>query len=854
MLLLQFACVPCLQDKCKQLLPSLSSPGAPNVVDLLHLAINHHRPAAAEALLAHLQRQKTQLEAQQRQLMQVQQQASANAGKRRNTRGKAQREQQQQRLQQEIQELHAHVQQVEEQLGSAQLLEQLLVTAVARKHAGVVGMLCTLPAAARLPDAAVMQLLHRAIVHKSPAPGLLDYLLQLPGGAEATPGSLTSHPEQQEQQQQRQPLLAGVAELSALLHAAVQRCHAGAVQLLARQPAAQSIDTATAAELAKTAVELRSVTILETLSSIPAVQELGGPEVEGLLATAVQLSSWSLVRQLCTLPGSAAISPAGMTSLLSAAVQQGSSLLVERLAATAAAQGVSSEKAAQLLEEAMAAHPGNDGTIQMLLDHLPSAAMIPAPALARLLNSAIRQTNSNHFLVGRLCQLGPAAAALASPIVLQLLHAALETSNTNTNALQALCHLPGAAQLTPDELYSLLSTALYYSKPNVHSIVHQLCSDLATVAAQLEAVQVAQLLQEAVRIGSGGSSSFLSIAVRALVQLQPAQHITTEQAVALLKLALRCVRTGEIMGWLLTLQSVQQMSKADLADIVRRAFVLDKMTAAGQLLRLPLAKELDANTIAVLLLALLEQIKGSSPVGDAKDALHLLCGLPNAQGIPAERCAELLQAVIKLPAKLASTGYMTVVWLPDVMKLPLASQLTPAAAESLLQSAVLRNPWAVKYLTQMHAAQVLDAAAVERLLALSISPAAYATPMGPGAVAPPSHSPPITWLAQLPACKDLAPAKLAGLLHSALQQGRSDALKCLSQIEGPAARIDRATLLMLLRTAVQRMTGKGVTYVCRLLSHSGLTRGEVDALLRLNEEMGHAFDQSLAALLHALVQ
>ncbi|WIA35108.1 hypothetical protein OEZ86_003594 [Tetradesmus obliquus] len=88
------------------------------------------------------------------------------------------------------------------------------------------------------------------------------------------------------------------------------------------------------------------------------------------------------------------------------------------------------------------------------------------------------------------------------------------------------------------------------------------------------------------------------------------------------------------------------------------------------------------------------------------------------------------------------------------------------------------------------------------------------------------------WLVE-PYCTELHPVVFAVLA------GRAD---------------EMGVLLELLRIAVQRMTGKGVTYICRLLGPHGLSRSEAAALLALNEAMSHAFDQSLAGILQALVR
>ncbi|WIA14937.1 hypothetical protein OEZ85_001648 [Tetradesmus obliquus] len=110
------------------------------------------------------------------------------------------------------------------------------------------------------------------------------------------------------------------------------------------------------------------------------------------------------------------------------------------------------------------------------------------------------------------------------------------------------------------------------------------------------------------------------------------------------------------------------------------------------------------------------------------------------------------------------------------------------------------------------------------------------------------------WLVE-PYCTELHPVVFAVLAGRADEMhGRTDLLKCLASSGAPAERVPKGVLLELLRIAVQRMTGKGVTYICRLLGPHGLSRSEAAALLALNEAMSHAFDQSLAGILQALVR
>jgi hypothetical protein len=56
------------------------------------------------------------------------------------------------------------------------------------------------------------------------------------------------------------------------------------------------------------------------------------------------------------------------------------------------------------------------------------------------------------------------------------------------------------------------------------------------------------------------------------------------------------------------------------------------------------------------------------------------------------------------------------------------------------------------------------------------------------------------------------------------------------------------------RSSGTALLSQGVTYICQMLGSYGLSRSEAAALLNLNEQMGHAFDQSLASILQALVR
>lgn len=146
-----------------------------DIPDTLVLAVDLLSPVAAEAVLGYLQTdQQQQLAETQAQLTSVQQQQQ-----RRQTRGSARKQLKQHDLEAEVDRLTSRIQQTQEQLESAALIEQLLTLAVARRHSSVVQKLCQLKAAAEVPGAAVADLLHRAVGHKGPQVAVLDELMQL---------------------------------------------------------------------------------------------------------------------------------------------------------------------------------------------------------------------------------------------------------------------------------------------------------------------------------------------------------------------------------------------------------------------------------------------------------------------------------------------------------------------------------------------------------------------------------------------------------------------------------------------------------------------------------------------------
>lgn len=166
----------------------------------------------------------------------------------------------------------------------------------------------------------------------------------------------------------------------------------------------------------------------------------------------------------------------------------------------------------------------------------------------------------------------------------------------------------------------------------------------------------------------------------------------------------------------------------------------------------------------------------------------------------------------------------------------------------LLGVAIVRQAWTLKTLCSWEAAQGLSSAEMENLLALAITPMLPTSTQHQGFTQ-------MQWASRLGGCNKLRPEAVARLLQSAIRQGREEAVKYLSRIEPGAKQIDTPTVLALLHAAIQLPFGKAVHYICHLEGAKGMTTGDVADVLRMNEEMGFAFDvNTLRSCLYKAVQ
>lgn len=90
---------------------------------------------------------------------------------------------------------------------------------------------------------------------------------------------------------------------------------------------------------------------------------------------------------------------------------------------------------------------------------------------------------------------------------------------------------------------------------------------------------------------------------------------------------------------------------------------------------------------------------------------------------------------------------------------------------------------------------------------------------------------------------------------SAVKQGREEAVKYLSRVEPASSKINTETVLSLLHAAIQLPFGKAVHYICHMEGAKGMKLSDVSEVLRMNEEMGFAFDvNTLRGCLYKAVQ
>jgi hypothetical protein len=825
----------------------------------MHLWVNQQDDDAAYKFLRFIQQQRRNLQDKQWQLQRLTGSGHDGQTQQRSiiTRGTIKSKQQQEGLERELQQMQQRLQEFDRQVNAAEL-EQLLATAVARTHTIVVHLLGLLPAAAQLPATAVMQLLRCSIMHKSHDQGLLEFMLEVAAIADDAASSkaaaartvaalgadtvataaelaLVSPEQQQQQQQQREPqvqvqvqVLDDPQQVLVLLETAVQYSNSEAVQVLTQLvPAAWALKASAVMPLARTLVQTQERAALTALCALPGMQQLGGQQLRELLWWAAKLDNSKIVKVLTSLPGAQQLTGVDMTAVLMQAAQT-EGRAIEALMTLPAKRHVCWQSCADLLEAAASAAAGlrSSTTLKALLQ-LPCAEDVGAATLKRLLQDAIAAHDDE--LLHELFLLPDTSLGLTQAAdVLQLMLAALDAENCS--AVAQLCDRPDALGLSSEQLQLLISEIISRRVTDGDELVIQLCADLKSVAEQLQSNQVFDLMREVVEMGGSDERRLLASGMlEALGELPGATNMQPDLVTLLLNQALTATSSNAfgMVRELCDMEAARNTYTDQLAPVVHLALTRRSHRAAFYMLGLPCAQAWSAEDIVRCLHVLLWQLRSSESPQIAQDIARHLLLLPLAREIPA---SELQQLVQMLQQALGSSraGQCTV------------PGLTPGAAAALLQAlldllphddagaaviqqllcyALQHNASSAKQMLQVKAADVLDAAAVQRLLELAVSAAGRSQQQQQqqqqaSSAAAAALLDAVELICELPGAQQLQPDALAELLRSALMRRTPEVLKCLAQIDGAAERMEKGVLLGLLKTAMQRMTGR-VSVYCR---------------------------------------
>jgi hypothetical protein len=339
----------------------------------------------------------------------------------------------------------------------------------------------------------------------------------------------------------------GPEQLHSYIQTAIQSHNSAAVMQLVKLPAASMLGATALASLIELSAVYHEPTTLAELCQLPGMQQVQ-PECLGtLLLSAVHMRCAPAVQQLAELLGAAQIGVIGVTTLLDAAVHcQAGEQIIRILLALPASRDIHSMRAASLVQAALRSEPAYQ-TASALLEMLPNAANIDAGLLEAILMLAITSRYENEEraqLLEQLCGLSPAAHGIGVAAVQQILETAVLANLVP--ALAVLCQLPAAAQMTADDLHSLMMQALQHSQSHAGEAVAVMCVQLAPVAVQLQAQHVHALMLAMLHTADHehGDNQQILDAVAALSQLPAAQGLSADDVVSLVGV----LQEEEVMG------------------------------------------------------------------------------------------------------------------------------------------------------------------------------------------------------------------------------------------------------------------------------------------------------------------
>jgi hypothetical protein len=265
-----------------------------------------------------------------------------------------------------------------------------------------------------------------------------------------------------------------------------------------------------------------------------------------------------------------------------------------------------------------------------------------------------------------LCRM-PAAAQLSSEQVATLLHKAVHSDDFRS--VQPLLSLPAAEHLCSMCMEQLLRSALVSGRQR-SCCVQMLCSTPAARALGCDAV--ARLLQAAAQLGEGdwmGPGFFATASYRSLCSLPGAEQLTSSMIAAAMKAAAEKDRIDSLR-LLCELPAAEQLTSADVQVMLHAAVERNCIDSVMSMAQLPGAQQLTSADVQVMLHAAVER--------NYSDSVMILAQLPAAQQLTSAQANLLLQVAMK--QRFSSC-------MQHLCQLPGARMLSKWDVESLLETA-----------------------------------------------------------------------------------------------------------------------------------------------------------------------
>ena len=586
---------------------------------------------------------------------------------------------------------------------------QLLQSALSAAGGSVADILVRLPVMQRPVSAQMLDVLDIVTTHGNKS--VLKVRLQLPASKQVT-----------------------ASQLVPLLSSALQSRQILSVELLLDLPAAKEISVKKLSVLVHAALAAEETLIAATwLLKIPAAAELSPAAVAELLERSLQSENIRAIWWLVGLPGAQLLSIEKVGQLLALAVEHGLAGLVAYLARLPAAAKVAGAVAEDLLEGAV--QQKAVAVVKALVQQLPPMRGVTGDKLVKLLGSAVGSEGGVVGALEWLLQL-PAAAELSPGAVGELVQRTLQSeSNSRAWAVRWLVGLPGAQLLSIEKVGQLLGLAVeqglagpvaYLARlPAAANVAGAVAEDLLEVAVQQKAVDVVRTLVQQLPpvggvtvdklmqlVGSAvGSEGGVEAAVEWLLQLPAAQHVSSEQLLQLLRVA---VAAGhwQAGAWLVQLPAGREVTGPEegyelLALALQPAVAPNRQQLMRVLLVLPGCRALTANHVFNLLLKLCyADVGGLGAMGD-------LLLLEGAGTMHQNLVCRLLGLCIEFGNW---EGLMQM-----MLKLPGAQQITSDIVEEQLLGPAVKaqiGPWYLGCVLALQGAQHLSWEAAFRLVEL----------------------------------------------------------------------------------------------------------------------------------------